>query len=317
MLAISATLLARSAWAQVNYNTTTYIGCYSSAGALTKTNTHMYQSFGYCQEQCIPKSGENPTAVMGLNQGSDCWCGMALPPDSDKVDDSECNTGCTGFGTDMCGGDSTFSVYLTGYDDSVGTAAGSGGDSNNGPNDDGSTSASTPAPSSAGQGSNTVTQAPSVITKAGETIVITAPGQAEATSQSSSENGGGNKVGMAVGIVVGIILFAALVGGGVFWMRHRKRKAVEEEYRRNQSINNFVGNDKPHSQSGSSDQRLDPSILHHRRQSDGSIADEMDFSRRILQVSLSVKYWIRMCSNVPTRYATPMASNTRLPTQHK
>lgn len=210
---------------------------------------------------------------MGLNRGSDCWCGSALPPDSDLVDDDRCNTPCTGFGTDNCGGDDTFSVYLTGYDDTLGPAAGSGrpknGDSSN----------------PTGGGSVTVSQQPSVITKAGETIIVTAPGQAGATNQPSGENGGSNKVGIAVGVVVGVIAICALVGGAIFFMRHRKRKAVEEEYRRNQVINNFVHVDKPQSKGDSvSDQRLDPSVVQHRRQSDGSIADEMDFSRRILQV---------------------------------
>ena len=220
---------------------------------------------------------------MGLNKGSDCWCGSALPPDSDKVDKDRCNTGCTGFGTDKCGGDNTFSVYLTGYDDNVGTAAGSGGGSSS---DSGSASSSNPRPSSPTEaGSTTVSQAPSVTTKAGETIVVTAPGQADATGQPSSETGGSNKVGIAVGVVVGVVVLCALVGGGIFLIRHRKRKAVEEEYRRNQAINSFVNSDKPHSKGGSvNDQRLDPSAVHQRRQSDGSIADELDFSRRILQV---------------------------------
>jgi cell wall integrity and stress response component len=251
---------------------------------MAKSDSFTYQSYGHCQEQCIPKSGENPQAVMGLNKGSDCWCGSALPPESDKVDKENCNTGCTGFGTDNCGGNNAFSVYLTGYDDNVGTAAGSGAGSSS---DSGGSSSSNPPPSSPTEaGSTTVSQAPSVITKAGETIVVTAPGQVDATSQPSSEGGGSNKVGIAVGVVVGVVVLCALVGGGVFFIRHRKRKAIEEEYRRNQAINSFVTSDKPHSKGGSlSDQRLDPSAVHQRRQSDGSIADELDFSRRILQVS--------------------------------
>jgi cell wall integrity and stress response component len=282
MLAASATLFAGSVLGDVQYNTTTYIGCYSSAGDLSKSDSFTYQSYGHCQEKCIPKSGENPQAVMGLNKGSDCWCGGALPPEGDKVDDTECNTGCTGFGTDMCGGESTYSVYLTGYDNSVGSAAGAGGSSSGG-----SSNSNPKSPSATGgSGSSTVSQSPSVITKAGETIVVTASGQADSSGQPVGGSGGSSKVGIAVGVVVGVVVLAALVGGGIFFIRHRKRRAVEEEYRRNQAINSFVTSDKPHSKGGSiSDQRLDPSILHHRRQSDGSIADEMDFSRRILQVS--------------------------------
>lgn len=271
----SAALLAGSAWADVQYNTTTFAGCYSSSGPLEKSDSFTYQSYGHCQEQCIPKSGDNAQPVMGLTKGSDCWCGSALPPEEDKVDVEECDMGCTGFGTDKCGGSKTFSVYLTGYDDSVGMAAGSGGGSDG---RDGSSSDPSSPPTS------TISQAPSVITKAGETIVITASGQADAVNQSSN-GGGSNKVGIAVGVVVGVVVICAVVGGAFFLIRHRKRKAIEDEYRRNQAINSFVGGDKPQSKGGSiSDQRLDSALVHHRRQSDGSIADEMDFSRRILQV---------------------------------
>jgi cell wall integrity and stress response component len=289
MLVAVTTLLARPATADVQYNTTTYVGCYSSAGSMSKSDSFTYQSYGHCQERCIPKSGQNPQAVMGLNQGSDCWCGSTLPPESDKVDDGECDKGCSGFGTDKCGGSDVYSVYLTGYDDTVAGMAGSDSGSSGGSDRPPSSSdVSNPLPSSAAAaetGSNTVSQPPSVITKAGETIVITASGQADATSQPSSGGGGSNKVSIAVGVVVGAVVLCALVGGGIFFIRHRKRKAVEEEYRRNQAANSFVTSDKRRSKGGSiSDQRLDPSILHHRRQSDGSIADEMDFSRRILQV---------------------------------
>lgn len=232
--------------------------------------------------------------MMGLNRGSDCWCGSTLPSESDKVDDSECSTACTGFGEAKCGGNKAYSVYLTGYDNSVGSDAGSStSDSNSngsgGGSGNGGSSSSIPgsALSSPTQiGSTVVSQEPSVITKAGETIVITASGQADATSQASTEsNGGSSKIGIAVGVVVGVIVLFVLLGAGVFFVRHRRRKAVEEEYRRNQAINSYGTSDKPHSKGGSiSDQRLDPSLVHHRRQSDGSIADEMDFSRRILQV---------------------------------
>lgn len=272
--------------ADVQYNTTTYVGCYSSAEDMSKSDTFTYQSYGHCQEQCIPKSGEDPHPVMGLNRGSDCWCGFALPPKTDKVDDSQCDTPCTGFGEDNCGGDDTYSVYLTGYDNNVGAAEDSSSGSNS---DNGGSSTSHPPLSSSPSDSTRVVEIASVITKAGETIIITASGQANVINEPSGGDGdkgsgGSSKVGIAVGVVVGILVLSALIGGGIYFMRLRKRKAVEEEYRRNQGINTYATSDKTHSKGGSADQRLDPSILHHRRQSDGSIADEMDYSRRILQV---------------------------------
>lgn len=270
---LASVLLLATQSTALNYNTTTYVGCYKSNGGMAKADSFTYQSFGHCQEQCIPQSGDNAKAVMGLTNGSDCYCGGEIPSQDDKADESACNKGCTGFGTDNCGGDGAYSIYLTGWDNSVGTAAGIevGG---NGPKGSASDS-----------GSGTSTQSPSVITKAGETIVVTASGQADPNS-SGKPGGGSNKVGIAVGVVVGVVLFAAAIGGGIFYMRHRKRKAVEEEYRRNQAINSFVTSDKPISKNGSSisDQRLDPAAMRGRRQSDASMADDQDYSRRILQV---------------------------------
>lgn len=80
---------------------------------------------------------------------------------------------------------------------------------------------------------------------------------------------------------MGVVLLAAIIGGLFFFMRWRKQRAAEEEYRRNMVANTFVVAGKSEA---SADSRLDPSITTHRRQSDGSIADERDFSRRILQV---------------------------------
>lgn len=60
---------------------------------------------------------------------------------------------------------------------------------------------------------------------------------------------------------------------------------MEEEYRRNAAVSSFVGGGKPPSSAGASsfDNRLDP-VMAQRRMSDGSIADNQDYSRRILKV---------------------------------
>lgn len=88
-------------------------------------------------------------------------------------------------------------------------------------------------------------------------------------------------MGIAVGVVVGVIALAAIVGGVLFYMRHKRNRDIEEEHRRNATAS-VLGSQK--SDKSSTDQRLDPSIYSHSRQSIGSIADERDFSRRILQV---------------------------------
>lgn len=58
-------------------------------------------------------------------------------------------------------------------------------------------------------------------------------------------------------------------------------------HRRNAAVNSFISGGKPPSSSGGlsmSDARLDP-VIAHRRMSDGSIADNEDYSRRILRVT--------------------------------
>jgi cell wall integrity and stress response component len=69
-------------------------------------------------------------------------------------------------------------------------------------------------------------------------------------------------------------------------MRRRRNRQVEEEYRRNAAVNEFVAGGKSHHSGNTSfsDTRLDPTVMAQRRMSDGSIADNEDYSRRILKV---------------------------------
>ena len=82
---------------------------------------------------------------------------------------------------------------------------------------------------------------------------------------------------------MGIVALGACAGGAFFFVRHRKRKAIEEEHRREQAISSFGKSGTIKSESSAADSRLDPTVM-YRRQSDGSIADEMDFTRRVLKV---------------------------------
>jgi cell wall integrity and stress response component len=111
------------------------------------------------------------------------------------------------------------------------------------------------------------------------TVVVTAG------PSSGSSKHGSNTVAIAVGVVVGLVGLAAIVGGAFLWLRHQRRREAESEFKRQAAISSFVeGGQKP-PYSGSNDSRLDPSVLAARRISDGSIADNADYSRRILQVS--------------------------------
>jgi cell wall integrity and stress response component len=93
-----------------------------------------------------------------------------------------------------------------------------------------------------------------------------------------------NTAGIAAGVVVGIVSLAAIIGGVWFFLRRRRQKQAEEDYRNAANVDQFVSGGKLHtSNSSMNDSRLDPSFV-DRRQSNGSIADNEDYSRRILKV---------------------------------
>lgn len=121
--------------------------------------------------------------------------------------------------------------------------------------------------------------------------MVTASSTPSAAAHSSSPN----KAAIAAGVVVGLVAFAAAAGGGAFlYLRRRRNRAVEEEYRRNAAVSEFVAGGKGPSHSSNSasysDNRLDPTVMAQRRMSDGSIADNEDYSRRILKVRATKVY---------------------------
>jgi cell wall integrity and stress response component len=87
-------------------------------------------------------------------------------------------------------------------------------------------------------------------------------------------------------VVVGVIAIAAIAGGIWFYFRRKVRRELEEEHKRQATVNAFIASGKPGSSGGSThDTRLDPVIMTQRRLSDGSIMDNQDYSRRILKVT--------------------------------
>lgn len=184
-------------------------------------------------------------------------CGDSTPPSSDKVSNSKCDTDCQGFPDDKCGGDGFYSVYS--FSDS----------------DSSSSSSST---TTTGDSSATKTQAAaeSVSTQpGGHTVIVTAAAKSTSTGDDNSKGGGTNTAAIAAGVVVGVVGVAALAGGGFFFYRSRKQKAEG-------GAGTSFSRDT-HQQM--SDSRFDGSYMAQRRQSNGSIDDDHDFSRRILQVT--------------------------------
>lgn len=89
-----------------------------------------------------------------------------------------------------------------------------------------------------------------------------------------------NKAGVAAGVVVGVLAIAGIGIGLFLLMKKRRREKVEEEYRKSAAAREF-------SRKPEQDHRLDP-VMIQRRDSVGSIADNQDYSRRILKVSISI-----------------------------
>jgi cell wall integrity and stress response component len=171
------------------------------------------------------------------------------------------------------GGSKYISVYLS-SDSLLGTVSNI--------NDDGTTKQ--PSGTSGSSSSSTASSTASVVTIVnGQTVYVTPTAEAK-----SSSSGGASKAGIAAGVVVGLIAIAAIAGGAFIFFRNKQRREVEEEYRRNAAINEFTqGGKHPGSSAGDSsfsDMRLDPAVMAQRRMSDGSIADNQDYSRRILKV---------------------------------
>jgi cell wall integrity and stress response component len=252
----SSILLIPTPTAKLPLNAMSTLGCYKTGVPLEDHGPYDFQSTGNCQGVCVGLK----KPVMGLTDGTNCWCGDYLPPADAQVDDTECDTDCSGFDKEKCGGPRKWLIIL------------SGSTKNRIDHWD---------PSSASSSSSAVTSAAQATSAPAKTVVVT-PSELPSEKPKSS---GPNKAGIAAGVVVGVVVLVGIVAGVLLVLRRRRRRAVEEEYRRQAAVNSFVSGNKLHtSNSSMTDSRLDPEFM-MRRQSNGSIADNEDYSRRILKVT--------------------------------
>ncbi|KAI1464934.1 uncharacterized protein F4812DRAFT_462256 [Daldinia caldariorum] len=235
--------------------TDTVHGCYKSVGNLKLAETIEFNTQGACNTLCRSKQ-----ALVAASNAKDCYCGNQYPSKADLVDDDQCNEPCPGFKTEACGGLDTYTVYNTGERVAVGEVS--------------SSSSSTATPSKT---SSSVSDIPATTSEPTQTV----------TASNEPEKGSSTNVaGIAAGVVVGVVAITAFGGAAFFWLRRKRNAEIEEEHRRNAAVNAFISGGKPPSSSGGlsmSDSRLDPVM--NRRMSDGSIADNQDYSRRILRVT--------------------------------
>jgi cell wall integrity and stress response component len=82
-------------------------GCFSSPGELEFWGTIEFNSKDECGvKACKAKLNKPVAATMGGNM---CYCGDKYPPKAALVNDSNCNTGCSGYDFDAC----TYSVMVS------------------------------------------------------------------------------------------------------------------------------------------------------------------------------------------------------------
>ncbi|KAG9561553.1 hypothetical protein KCU97_g17554, partial [Aureobasidium melanogenum] len=304
MRSVAAVTLALSALSvqtvsAITAGPVTDAGCFSGSAGLEDNGTFNYQSKGHCQETCI---GVGAT-VMAMTDGNDCWCGSTLPAKSSlQSDDSKCSTSCVGYPDDICGGDGYWSVYYTTTDTDIGYYGGGSSSSSSSSSSAAKSSASSSSSSSSSSNSaasSMVTSTTSTTPTAGKATVITsvAPGTtviitqvptSTGTSSADSEKshkGGSNTAGIAAGVVVGIVVVAALFGAAFFFWRRKQRRETETGHQQLNDYSSSAQKPMAYRPAPGPDSRIDPDAMASRRLSDGSIADNEDYSRRILKVT--------------------------------
>jgi cell wall integrity and stress response component len=106
-----------------------------------------------------------------------------------------------------------------------------------------------------------------------ETTITQVPSQS-----GKSSNSGGVSGGAAAGIVIAVLLIVGGAAGAFFVMRRRRRRVYQKQYE-GSNFGSSPGTLGPYG----TDQRLEPGMV-QKRVSVGSLADEQDYSRKILRV---------------------------------
>ncbi|KAJ3518403.1 hypothetical protein NM208_g14524 [Fusarium decemcellulare] len=241
-------------------------GCFASNANMTEVGSGTKVSSGYCYNLCKNKK----YSVMGL-QADVCYCGMVYPPEDDKAKDANCNYPCPAYPPEACGAlRKYYSIFNTGLELAVDDYV---------PEESTTSSAASSTKASVAESSAAESSVP--------TESASTPQESGSDGSDEKKDDGPNVGAIVAGVVVGVVAIIAIAGGAIFFVRRRRNAEIEEEHRRNAAVNAFINGSKPPGSSGSismTDSRLDP-VMAHRRLSDGSIADNQDYSRRILRVT--------------------------------
>lgn len=63
-------------------------------------------------ESCLTACKDQGYPFAGVEFGSQCWCGVVLANDTQKVDTSQCAMPCNGNSKEICGGSAKINVYV-------------------------------------------------------------------------------------------------------------------------------------------------------------------------------------------------------------
>ncbi|KAL2799055.1 WSC domain-containing protein [Aspergillus keveii] len=84
-----------------------YLGCYLDSPGLMNLGPYIYQSVGHCSMSC----NQRGRSIMGLRNGTECWCGFSYPSPEHALDPRACHLPCSGYPIDTCGGHDGLSYY--------------------------------------------------------------------------------------------------------------------------------------------------------------------------------------------------------------
>ncbi|ANB11709.1 Slg1p [Sugiyamaella lignohabitans] len=251
----------------------TFQGCYNSAGSMVSNGTYTWQSKSHCSTACSALG----YSIIATHNGNECYCGNSLPPSSDKVDQNQCNVVCTGYGNEMCGSASTFSVYSiadttsTDPDTSSSSAAGSSATGGSSTSPSGSSTASSVSSASAsnpsGSGSSSTKTSSSDTSSASGSSTSPSLSSSQSSQSSSSQSSSassssssassasdssssgkttasanknhGSKIsgGAIAGIVIGVVAALAIIGATLVFLK--KRRSSYDHYSPSTSPDRF------------------------------------------------------------------------------
>lgn len=86
-------------------------GCFKSVGELVDPKGYpaTRTTSGYCNDNVCNKLNATVLAL----KGAVCYCGFTYPPLNTRVDDSNCNYACPGFGDEACRFSETGTMAIT------------------------------------------------------------------------------------------------------------------------------------------------------------------------------------------------------------